>query len=185
MGGMRNFSLEPTMQAFAPFPLQKLHQVGIVVRNLEASMGRYWEKFGVGPWQVYTYGPPLVKDMTYRGKRQNHRMRLAFAWIDSLMIELIQPLEGPNIYEEFLQSQVEGLHHVLTYVDDLDAASRDLQSRGYALIQSGRGYGVHDDGGYAYFDTTADLGIILEVAQLPKQRRPPDVVFPTPAQPNE
>lgn len=167
------------MRESHPLALHHLHQVGIVVRDLDQSMKRYWEKFKIGPWQVYTYGPPLVKRMTYRGKRQDHRMRIAFAWVDSLMIELIQPLEGPNIYEEFLEQHGEGLHHVLAYVDDVAAAINDLTEQGYALIQSGWGYGVNDDGGYAYFDTTADLGFILEVAELPSQRRPPETVYPT------
>src|SRR5579883_460859 len=59
-----------------PFPLTEVSQVGLVVRDLAVSMRHYWERFGVGPWTVYTYGPPLVKEMTYRGRRQDYRMRL-------------------------------------------------------------------------------------------------------------
>lgn len=168
------------MANLPPFPVTQLHQVGIVVRDLERAMRDYWERFGIGPWRVYTYGPPLVKEMTYRGRRQDYRMRLAFTWVGSLMVELIQSLEGPNIYEEFLQERGEGLHHVLMYVDDLDAAIRDLEARGYPMIQSGRGYGVHGDGGYAYFDTVAQLGTILEVAQVPQERVAPDALYPAP-----
>jgi hypothetical protein len=163
-----------------PFPLTQVHQIGIVVRDLDRAMRWYWEGFGVGPWRVYTYGPPLVKDMTYRGRRQDYRMHLGFAYVGALMIELIQSLEGPNIYEEFLDAHGEGLHHILKYGEDLDATSRDLQGRGYAMIQSGRGYGVDGDGGYAYFDTTPHLGIILEVAVVPKRRIPPERIYPAP-----
>jgi hypothetical protein len=166
------------MSTLPPFPLTQLHQVGLVVRDLDRGMRHYWEGFGIGPWRVYTYGPPLVKEMTYRGRRQDYRMRLGFAYVGSLMIELIQSLEGPNIYVEHLQAHGEGLHHVLTYVEDLDRAIGDLEARGYPLIQSGRGYGVHGDGGYAYFDTTATLGLILEVAQVPKERVPPEAMYP-------
>jgi hypothetical protein len=27
-------------------------QVAVVVRDLEAAMRRYWEGYGIGPWQI-------------------------------------------------------------------------------------------------------------------------------------
>jgi hypothetical protein len=44
---------------------------------------------------------------------------------------------------------------------------------GYQPIQRGEGYGVDGDGAFAYFDTTNALGVIIELIELPKQRRPP------------
>lgn len=169
------------MTGLPPFAWTKVSQVGLVVRDIDAMMRTYHEKFGVGPWVCYTYGPPLVKEMTYRGKRQDYRMRIALGYVGETMIELIQPLEGPTIYEEHLAQHGEGIHHLLQYLDDLDGAIRDLEARGYRMIQSGRGYGVDGDGGYAYFDTVADLGLILEVAQVPRRRVPPEKVYPAPA----
>ena len=166
------------MSDLPPFPVPALHQVGVIVRDLEQAMRNYWERFAIGPWRVYTYGPPLVKEMTYHGRRQDYRMRIALCWVGPLMIELIQPLEGPSIYEDFLREHGEGPHHVLTYVDDFDAAVRGMAERGYAMLQSGRGYGVHGDGGYAYFDTVAELGLILEVSQVPTERVPPELIYP-------
>ena len=49
-----------------------VNQVGFVVRDLDKAMAAYW-RVGVGPWRVYTYGAPLVKDITYRGKPGNWR----------------------------------------------------------------------------------------------------------------
>jgi methylmalonyl-CoA/ethylmalonyl-CoA epimerase len=160
------------------FPIGQLDQVGIVVRDLEAAMRAYHDLLGVGPWRVYTYGPGLVKDMTYRGRRQDYTMRIALTTLGSWIVELVESIEGPNIYEEFLERHGEGLHHVMTIVDDFDAAVARLQSLGYELIQSGRGFGRTGDGGFAYFDTTAELGIILEVVSIPKERVDPELVYP-------
>jgi methylmalonyl-CoA/ethylmalonyl-CoA epimerase len=158
--------------------LARVDQVGLVVWDLERTLASYWNRLGVGPWQIYTYGPPLVKEMTYRGRRQDHRMRVAFTWLGNLMLEVIQPLEGPSIYEEFLASGREGLHHVAVYVPDFEAVVSALTRAGFTVLQSGRGYGLHGDGAYAYFDTAAELGLILEVAQAPAARVPPEAVFP-------
>ena len=160
------------------FPPKSINQVGIVVRDLEVSMHRYWEKMGVGGWRVFTYGPPLLKEMTYRGKSQPYAMRIGLAMVGNVQIELIQSVLGPNIYEEFLEKHGEGAHHILTVVDDFVTATAELESRGYPLLQSGHGFGLGGDGSFGYFDTTADLGTILEIAQYPKERVAPEMTYP-------
>jgi hypothetical protein len=164
------------------FPIPRFDQIGLVVRDLEASMRRYWERFGIGPWRVYTYGPPRLTELTYRGRAQEYAMRLALCQHGPLVVELIQSIAGPNIYDEFLAAHGEGLHHVRTVVEDFAAAVARLEAAGYACIQSGRGFGLRGDGAFAYFDTTADLGMIYEVVELPKERVPPEQVYP-PEQP--
>jgi len=159
-------------------PLTEINQVALVVRDLDAAMKRYWEQLSVGPWKVYTYGPPLVREMTYRGKRQDYRMRLALAQTGSTMLELIQPLSDQNIYVEHLERKGEGLHHLGIFVPSLDQAILEARQKGYTVLQSGRGYGRFGDGGYAYFDTEAQFGVILELIEVPKERVPPEAEFP-------
>ena len=36
---------------------RKVLQVGLVVRDSEATARRYWEEFGIGPWRFYTLDP--------------------------------------------------------------------------------------------------------------------------------
>jgi hypothetical protein len=50
--------------------------------------------------------------------------------------------------------------------------------KGYAVLQSGRGYGARADGGHAYLDTESTLGMILEVIGVPQERVAPEAVFP-------
>ena len=161
-------------------PLNRVNQIALVVRNLDGAMEQYWQRLHVGPWSVYTYGPPLVREMTYRGKRQDYRMRLALAHMGETTIELIQPLAGDNIYEEHLAHKGEGLHHIGVFVPSFDEAVAEAARQGYAVLQSGRGYGARGDGGYAYLDTEATLGMILEVIEVLRERVPPEAVFPPP-----
>ena len=162
----------------ALFPVKHVDQVALVVRDLDQAMRRYWELLGVGPWRVYTYGPPLVRDMTYRGRKQDYRMRLALAHAGQTMVELIQPLAGPNLYDEHLERKGEGLHHIGVFVPSFDEAVAEVKQRGYAVLQSGRGYGRRGDGGFAYLDTERELGLILELIEIPQERIPPEAEFP-------
>ena len=53
-----------------------------------------------------------------------------------------------------------------------------MVAAGYDLLQSGYGYGLDGDGGYAYFDTERDFGIIVEALEVPRRRREPDFTWP-------
>src|SRR5262249_28455457 len=126
-------------RAMEPFPITQVNQIGMVVRDLDAAMRAYWEQLRIGPWTVYTYQRPLLREMTYRGRPANYRMRLAFTMCGNVQLELIQSLEGPNVYEEFLAQGRTGLHHVGIWVPNFPEAVRELKARGYEVIQSGSG----------------------------------------------
>ena len=157
--------------------IRSIDQVAVVVRDLDATMARYVE-LGIGPWEVYTYGPHRTHRMTFRGEERPYVMTLALGWVGSTMYELIEHVGGPSIYEEFLSSRGEGLHHLGYYVDDIAAEIERMASLGYALLQSGHGFG--QDGAYAYFDTEGALGCIVEAIERPAQMPAPERVFPDP-----
>ncbi|MCX5733004.1 MAG: VOC family protein [candidate division NC10 bacterium] len=161
-----------------PFQVTSVDQVGFVVRDIDRAMETYW-RVGIGPWRVYTYGAPLVKDLTYRGKPGNWRFRIALAGVGGFSLELIQPLSGENIYSDFLEKHGEGgIQHLGFVVQDMDRVVEEAQRSGYQVIQSGRGHGVHGDGKFAYLSTEDDLLTVYEVMELVSERRPPERVYP-------
>ncbi|MHB8731457.1 MAG: VOC family protein [bacterium] len=150
----------------------------MVVTDLEAAVRRYWERLGIGPWRIYTYEAPMVKEMTYRGRRQDYRMRLALAQAGDITLELIQPLSNDNIYVEHLKRKGPGVNHVGVIVPSVADAVAEAAKSGFAVLQSGSGYGLRGDGAFAYLDTEEALGVIVEVIEVPKERRTPEAVFP-------
>lgn len=158
--------------------IRSIDQVAVVVRDLDASMKRYVEEFGIGPWNVYTFSPDWIQGMTFRGQEQGYVMKLALAQVGSMMYELIEPVQGPNTYEEFLNEHGEGLHHLGYFVEDIDAAIQEMEQAGYKVLQSGRNFGTNNDGGYAYFETEGALGHIIEAIELPAELPPPERTYP-------
>jgi methylmalonyl-CoA/ethylmalonyl-CoA epimerase len=155
-----------------------IDQVAVVVRDLDQSMERYTDELGIGPWAVYTFTPDWIRDMTFRGKEQSYVMKLAICNVGPVMYELIEPVQGPNTYEEFLNEHGEGLHHLGYFVQDVDAEIANMESRGFSVLQSGRGFGTKDDGAYAYFDTERAFGCILEALQMPPEMPDPERIYP-------
>jgi methylmalonyl-CoA/ethylmalonyl-CoA epimerase len=152
-------------------------QIGIVVSDLEATASRFSAIWGNGPWRCYTYGPELLSEQIYRGRSTPFSVRIALNSAQP-QIELLQPIAGPSVYHDWQQAHGEGVHHLAIHVESLDAAIDSMRDAGLELLQLGRGFGVDGDGGFAYFDTEHQLGVVLEAIELPAHRRDPELVIP-------
>jgi 4-hydroxyphenylpyruvate dioxygenase-like putative hemolysin len=136
-----------------------------VVASCEKAVQQYSSFFGFTQWRRSTFGPKDVERMTLRGADAKYSMRLAFAGTQP-ELELIEPLDGESLYSAWLAEHGEGLHHLAVVVSSLDEAIATLEAAGYPNIQSGHGFVPSGKGGYAYFDTTAALGFILEAVEF-------------------
>ena len=120
-----------------PIPVS---QVALVVNDLEKSMREYSETMGWGPWTIYEYKTPRLHDTIVRGASPG-----AFTWIGaetpvgSTYVELLQPLEGPSIFREFIDQHGEGLHHIGYWAKTMEEAEeikRTFASRGVPVLMS-------------------------------------------------
>lgn len=148
----------------APFGTRRMKdgeviQVAYVVRDLDAAMRRHWEVCGIGPWHIYQFEAPKVRDYTYRGKPATHSCLIAVTFGDNTQVELMQPVSGRSIYDEHLEKKGEGLHHVKLFCADCTAAVAEYERRGYPVIQSGK----FDEDEHYYLDTEKDFGYIIEL----------------------
>ncbi|TVR58666.1 MAG: hypothetical protein EA426_09295 [Spirochaetaceae bacterium] len=153
-------------------------QIALVVKDLDATVKQYHEKFGIGPWHFYTYGKPLVKKMTRNGEPAEYRMRVALSYLGPLRIELIEPLEGDTVYSEFVREHGYGVHHVGVLTDDMERDLERAAEMGFRMTQDGSGFGPDGDGWYAYLDTEDSIGTTVELISRPKRRKPPEKVYP-------
>jgi hypothetical protein len=160
-------------------PLAGVGQLGFLVDDLERGMLRasaLWRP--EGPWSCWTHGPASVPSLSYRGEPGRFSMRIAMAGAGP-QIELIQPLEGPSIFHEWIDEHGYGLHHLAFDVTSMGEAVAVMAAAGYPVIQSGAGHGLDGDGAFAYFDTVADFGIVAEARCPPLRRAEPDLVWPS------
>lgn len=163
-----------------------LAQVAVISRDLESTMRAYVEQVGIGPWAVLDFAGPELVDMELRGQSARFTARLAIAWTNGLMWEIIEPGEGRSIYSEFLEQHGEGMHHVLVRHDapDMDAFIDEMKGKGCPVIMSMTFKGTR----FAYVDCMASLKLIIEVVQRapgqsPRANRPasePEYWYPAP-----
>ena len=151
----------------------QLVQIAQVVEDIDKAMKHYWEDFGIGPWDIYEYGPETVRDSMYRGKPNTQHYALAVTWVGPIQYELMQPLDGYSIYNEFIEKHGYGLQHVKLYYKDCAKAVKEYEEKGYAVIQSGK---IGDDEFY-YLESVDKLGAVLELGNA-GEIPPPNRTYP-------
>jgi methylmalonyl-CoA/ethylmalonyl-CoA epimerase len=161
-----------------PFLDNGIAQVALVVENLEEAVENYWKLFGIGNWQFYTYGRPLVKRMTYHGEPAEYKMRVALSHLGPMRIELIEMQAGDTVYADFVREHGYGVHHFGVLVEDMEKAIVQAEAAGLVMTQDGAGFGRDGDGHYAYLDTEDKIGVTIELIERPKDRMPPEKVYP-------
>jgi hypothetical protein len=143
----------------------QINQVCVVVRDVRKAMRQYWETVGIGPWKLYEMSGPLITERTYYGKPVDFKFLMALASTDNIGFELIQPVEGDTVYQDFLDHHGEGVQHLGMLVDDLDKAIAEAEANGLAVIQSGRNRTGGGRGGYAYLNTDGACYTVFEFIQ--------------------
>lgn len=148
-------------------------EVCVVTRDYRRTM-RGLVRLGIGPWRVYTFSPETVTEQRYRGGAAEYSIKVCFAQTADLVWEIMQPLEGPTIFAEFLEGHGEGIHHMAFDCSGMPWEQRmaEFEARGFECVQSGRWM---DQNSYAFFATQGAASTVFETYFFP-----PDFVFPEP-----
>lgn len=141
-------------------------QIGIVVRDLDATMRRYVDDYGIGPWQVFQFKSGDVKDWREHGQPAEPSTRVAVAMVGRMQWELIQPLDDKGIYARFLAEKGEGVHHIAVAATNFEEVLTAEAKRGNELVLSCELSGQFSGIKVAYLGTQRDLGVILEIANV-------------------
>ncbi|HKJ80047.1 MAG TPA: VOC family protein [Prolixibacteraceae bacterium] len=160
------------------FPVGDMAQVCIVVPDLDKAVKNFYHTFGIGPWHFYTYGKPLVKRMTRNGEPTEYKMKVALSYFGTMLLELIEPLEGDTVYKEFVEKHGYGVHHLGILTDNMKKSIEKAEDAGINMNMDGAGFGPDDDGHYAYLDTEDLISTTLELIERPKRRNPPEKIYP-------
>jgi methylmalonyl-CoA/ethylmalonyl-CoA epimerase len=136
-------------------------QVGIIVRDVEATARAWSEILGLPMPEIQVTDPVEVTQAEYRGEPTGARAKLAFFHLGQVDLELIEPVGGPSTWKDHLDQHGGGLHHIAFEVQGMKQRVAFLEARGLPLVQRGEYIG----GRYAYIDGSAQLGSVLELLE--------------------
>jgi hypothetical protein len=141
----------------------RLAQIGVVVKDLDKTIERL-TVLGLGPFEKRKLPEDNIE--FYRGKpfKPNEAVKIAFAKLGGLGLELIQPI-GPGPHKEYLDEKGEGIQHLGFIVDDVVGDAKRITGKGgvTTLLTAKAKHG----GGVAYLDLGVS-GLIFELIQPAK-----------------
>ena len=135
--------------------VESINQIAIAVKDIEKTARNYWNILGIGPWAIYEWGAPLIYEREYHGKPVVAREKIAVTQVGGVEFELVQAVEGPSIYGDWVEEHGEGLHHMNFLTDDVEHFDRTVEAlamEGFPCQQLGR-FGRPDQRySYGYID---------------------------------
>ena len=137
-------------------------QVAWVVKDVQRSEKYFQEVMGIQNFARLENLNATELEGTYEGKSADFVFHLYLGYSGGTMIELIQPVSGHSMYQDFLDKHPEGgIQHIayLLPVADLDRAIDEMAGRGYGVLSS-LNLPVAK---VAYFDTYKDIGVATEI----------------------
>jgi methylmalonyl-CoA/ethylmalonyl-CoA epimerase len=149
----------------AKIQLKRLVQIGIVVADRDRTTQLLTSLLGIGPFRFVDWPDRPESKYYYRGDERHIRLKQAFVQLGGVEVELIQPLEGQNEYQDFLDQNGGGIHHILFEVPDIDSVIQELAKSGVTVLQSGTG--IRPGTRWALMDTKKPLGFLVELRHRP------------------
>src|SRR2546426_9590267 len=99
--------------------IDKIHHIGIAVRNLDEALTFYCDTLG-----LHVHASAEIADQG---------VKAALLTIGQSEIELLEPLSPDSAVGKFLERKGEGLHHICFQTPAVDAELEGLEQRGVDL----------------------------------------------------
>jgi methylmalonyl-CoA/ethylmalonyl-CoA epimerase len=133
--------------------MNKIAHIGIAVNDLDAALALFRDAMGL--------------HVEYRRVVPEQQVEIVGLAIGESEIELLKATTETSSIARFLEKRGEGIQHVCFEVDDIEAALRNLQERGYDLID--KTPRVRDDGRkYAFVHPKGTHGVMIEFYERKK-----------------
>jgi hypothetical protein len=147
-------------------------------------MEQYWRAFGWSGWDVYEHKLPVHHNTELRGEQVPYSLKGAEVMVGSLNFELLEPVDGPSIWREFIDTYGEGpCSLAVMFKEPHEAAivKEEFTKRGMPVIMRAN---IGDHIEYYYMDTQDQFGCLLESGSgHAKDFVKPAYVYPTPEAP--
>ena len=144
-----------------------LTQIAWVVKDIETALRFFQDVMGIKFSKVDTI---RVKEFgaTYYGKPSNAESLVAMAYSSGTFIELIQPVSGNSIFQDFIDKNPSGGIQHIAYsipVDKLNKIISEFSDKGFSVISSFD----HPIAKIVFFDTRKEIGVMTEIMGITEE----------------
>jgi len=127
----------------------KIDHIGVAVKNLDEAVKFYKDVLGL----------ELVKIEEV----PEERVRIAMFRVGDSYIELLQGTDPESAVSKFIERRGEGIHHLSIHVDDVDAKTEELKSKGVTLTYDKPREVSHGERRINFIHPKSTFGVLLEI----------------------
>ncbi|WJR33061.1 VOC family protein [Mycobacteroides immunogenum] len=136
-------------------------QIAWVVDDLDKAVQQWQQTARIGPFFMGAHVGAMIGGAVHRGHAVDVDISCAIAQAGPVQIELIkQHGSGPSPYRDVFREGENGLHHICSFVDDVEAECRNYQDHGFEVVMTASVGGLTP---VAYIDTRPMLGCMTEL----------------------
>lgn len=140
---------------------KQYNQIAWVVDDLDKAVEQWQHTARIGPFFVGTHVGAIFTEATHRGSPAEIDISCAIAQAGGVQIELIkQHGSAPSPYRDVYAEGESGLHHICSFVDDVEAECRNYQENGFEVVMNAV---VAGQTPVAYVDTRPMIGCMTEL----------------------
>ncbi len=133
--------------------IKRVHHIGIAVKNLQESIAVFEKLLGI---KAEVHGAPCQKVT-----------EAIFKIGGEIEINLLEPMGPDSTVAKFLEQRGEGLHHVALEVDDINPELKEMEDKGFRLIDKEGREGVAGQIGFLHPKSVS--GVLVELVQPGKK----------------
>ncbi len=134
----------------------RVDHLGIAVRDVAAAKRVYEDVLGL--------------DLAREEVVADQGVRTYFYPLAGIKFEILESIDPDGPIARFLEKRGAGVQHVAVEVDDIDAALRELEAKGVALVDRTPRRGVEGTR-IAFIHPRATEGVLVELVEFPPERR--------------
>jgi|TARA_B110000967_G_C18606096_1_gene421664 methylmalonyl-CoA/ethylmalonyl-CoA epimerase len=145
-------------------------KIAFVVDDVEKYLAIFADLFGIETPTSSVTGSHEATQSLYRGEPTEGRARVGYIPLKNIVLEFIEPVEGPSVFQDCLAQKGNGIHHLAFIVNGMEHVISDLENVGLALLQNGifPAMGAAPGGRYAFLQGLEKLGFDVELLEFDK-----------------
>ncbi len=143
-------------------------QIGWVVKDIKTAISFFQNVMGLSNLSKIETIRVKEFDATYYGLPSNAESFVAQAYSGGTFIELIQPISGNSIFQDYInKNPAGGIQHVAYSlpVDKLDKVISEFAVKGYPIISSFN----TPIAKIVFFDTSNEIGVMTEIIGITEE----------------
>lgn len=143
-------------------------QIAWIVKEINTVKGFFQDVMGISNFSKVETIRAKEFEGTYYGKPSDAGSLVTSAYSDGTFIELIQPISGNSIFQDYLdKNPAGGIHHIAYNIPvaKLDKVISEFTDKGFPVITSFN----HPIAKIVFFDTYKEVGVVTEIMGITKE----------------